>query len=118
MVNAITVLAEGGLKFVPEILVMGGEGGGGSIDGLAATLMKYLGGAGASASPGAGLAPPPRPAGPAPVAKSPTAAALHPAAVMPTPQMDTPPAMPLAGPEKSASPAPPRPPAPKPPARA
>lgn len=43
LVNAVTVLAERNAKFMPEILVMGG-GGGGSIDGLAATLMKYLGG--------------------------------------------------------------------------
>lgn len=44
LVNAVTVLAERNAKFVPEILVMGGAGSGGSIDGLAATLMKYLGG--------------------------------------------------------------------------
>lgn len=49
MVNAVTALADRGLKFVPEILVMGGEGNG-SVDGLAATLMKYLGGAGSGAS--------------------------------------------------------------------
>lgn len=44
LVNAVTVLAERNAKFMPEILVMGGAGGGGSLDGLAATLMKYLGG--------------------------------------------------------------------------
>ncbi|MEN6371642.1 MAG: SPFH domain-containing protein [Armatimonadota bacterium] len=43
LVNAITVLAERNAKFMPEILVMGGNGGGGSLDGLAATLMSYLG---------------------------------------------------------------------------
>jgi len=45
LVNAVTVLAERNAKFMPEILVMGGAngGGGGSIDGLAATLMRYLG---------------------------------------------------------------------------
>lgn len=48
LVNAVTVLAERNAKFIPEILVMGGAGGGGSIDGLAATLMKYLGGGGGS----------------------------------------------------------------------
>jgi hypothetical protein len=42
LINAITVLAEKGTKFVPEILVMGGGDGGGSIDGVAATLMKFL----------------------------------------------------------------------------
>jgi hypothetical protein len=51
LVNAVTVLAERNAKFMPEILVMGGTGGGsGPIDGLAATLMKYLGGAGGGAS--------------------------------------------------------------------
>ncbi|MEN6519821.1 MAG: SPFH domain-containing protein [Armatimonadota bacterium] len=43
LVNAITVLAERNAKFMPEILVMGGNGSGGSLDGLAATLMSYLG---------------------------------------------------------------------------
>lgn len=50
LVNAVTVLAEKQAKFVPEILVMGGAGGSGSIDGLAATLMKYLGGSGGGAA--------------------------------------------------------------------
>jgi hypothetical protein len=45
LVNAVTVLAERGAKFMPEILVMGGTGSG-SIDGLAATLMRALGGRG------------------------------------------------------------------------
>jgi len=40
LVNAITVLAEKQAKFVPDILV---AGGGGSLDGLAASVMKYLG---------------------------------------------------------------------------
>lgn len=52
LVNAITVLAERNAKFVPDILVAGG-GGGGSIDGLAASLMKYLGGAPGGAAPAA-----------------------------------------------------------------
>ncbi len=38
-VNAITVLAEKGLSFVPNILVSGGSS---SVDGLAATLMQFL----------------------------------------------------------------------------
>ena len=33
-------VAEGDIKVVPEVLV---SGGGGSIDGLAATLMRYFG---------------------------------------------------------------------------
>ncbi|MDO8586977.1 MAG: SPFH domain-containing protein [Armatimonadota bacterium] len=45
LVNAVTVLAERGAKFMPEILVAGGNGSG-SMDGLAATLMRYLGGGG------------------------------------------------------------------------
>lgn len=60
LVNAVTVLAERNAKFIPEILVMGGAGSGGSLDGLAATLMKYLGGGGgsfgnAAADAGAGV---------------------------------------------------------------
>jgi len=43
IVNAITALAERNAKIVPEILVMGANGNG-SLDGLAATLMKYIGG--------------------------------------------------------------------------
>ena len=65
MVNAVTALADRGLKFVPEILVMGGEGNG-SVDGLAATLMKYLGGAGSGAS----AEQPPSAARPAPAASA------------------------------------------------
>ncbi|HTY07760.1 MAG TPA: SPFH domain-containing protein, partial [Candidatus Edwardsbacteria bacterium] len=41
VVNAITALADKGAKVMPEILVAGG--GTSSLDGLAATLMKYLG---------------------------------------------------------------------------
>jgi len=59
LVNAVTVLAERNAKFMPEILVMGGGGSGsGPIDGLAATLMKYLGGmpgGGASPAPAGGM---------------------------------------------------------------
>ena len=45
IVNAITVLAEKGIKLVPETLVMGGSGSG-AIEGLAASLMGYFGGLG------------------------------------------------------------------------
>ena len=65
MVNAVTSLADRGLKFTPEILVVGGDGGGGSMDGLAATLMKYLGGGSAGATPSkSAAAPAPAPAKP------------------------------------------------------
>ena len=39
VVNAIDALAKSGTPFVPNILV---TGGGGSIEGLAATLMKFV----------------------------------------------------------------------------
>jgi len=39
LVNVATVLADKGAQFVPQILVMGG---GGAVDGLAATLTKYF----------------------------------------------------------------------------
>jgi hypothetical protein len=41
LVNAVTALAEKGVKFVPEIMVLGGQSG--SQEGLAATLMGYVG---------------------------------------------------------------------------
>lgn len=41
LVNVVTALAERGVKIMPDILV---AGGGGSLDGVAASLMKYLGG--------------------------------------------------------------------------
>jgi hypothetical protein len=54
IVNAITALAERNAKIVPDILVVGT--GGGSLDGLAATLMSHLtkiaGGGQAGAKPG------------------------------------------------------------------
>ena len=55
LVNAVTVLAERKAKFMPEILVTGGSGGGGSIDGLAATLMRYLGGGSGGSQAGPAL---------------------------------------------------------------
>ena len=51
LVNIATVLAEKGAQFVPQILAVGG---GGALDGLAATLTKVLAGqANLPASPGA-----------------------------------------------------------------
>jgi SPFH domain/Band 7 family protein len=49
LVNVITQLSEGTSKFVPDILVTSGNGGGGALDGLAATAMRYLGGNGGAA---------------------------------------------------------------------
>ena len=46
LVNVITALADGSMKFVPDILVASGSNGGGALDGLAATAMRYLGGNG------------------------------------------------------------------------
>jgi len=63
IVNAITALAERGAKFVPDIMVMGGSNGqgGSSLDGLAATLMKYLGSAMKDPEPTVRPANPPKP---------------------------------------------------------
>ncbi len=57
LVNVIAALSEGKAKFVPDILVTGGNGSG-ALDGLAATAMRFLNGGG-SAKPGQ-----PAPAGP------------------------------------------------------
>jgi hypothetical protein len=46
LVNVIAALSEGTSKFVPDILVTGGSNGGGALEGLAATAMRYLGGNG------------------------------------------------------------------------
>ena len=45
LVNVIAALSEGHAKFVPDILVTGGNGGG-AIDGLAAAAMRFLGNGG------------------------------------------------------------------------
>ena len=50
LVNVVTALSEGSSKFVPDILVTSGSNGGGGLDGLAASLMRYLGGNGGTAS--------------------------------------------------------------------
>lgn len=42
LVNVIAALSEGKAKFVPDILVTGGNGGG-ALDGLAAAAMRFLG---------------------------------------------------------------------------
>jgi len=52
LVNVITALADGSTKFVPDILVTSGSNGGGPLDGLAATAMRYLGGNGGKGAPG------------------------------------------------------------------
>jgi len=49
-VNIINALAEKNVKIVPDILVAGG-GGSGAVDGVAATLMRFLGATPAQAAP-------------------------------------------------------------------
>jgi hypothetical protein len=72
LVNVIAALAEGKAKFVPDILVTGGGNGGGALDGLAATAMRFLGGNGGHALGGEGEAG--KKAEPAPASKeAPTA---------------------------------------------
>jgi hypothetical protein len=43
IVNVVAALAEGKAKFVPDVLVAGGNGQGGAIEGLAATAMRFFG---------------------------------------------------------------------------
>lgn len=57
LVNVVTALADGTSKFVPDILVASGANGGGSLDGLAATAMRYLAGNGGAAAGGSKSAP-------------------------------------------------------------
>jgi len=49
LVNVIAALSEGTSKFVPDILVTSGSNGGGALDGLAATAMRFLAGNGGAA---------------------------------------------------------------------
>jgi hypothetical protein len=44
IVNVVTALSEGKAKFVPDVLVTGGNGG--ALDGLAATAMRFFGNGG------------------------------------------------------------------------
>lgn len=60
LVNVIAALSEGTSKFVPDILVTSGSNGGGALDGLAATAMRYLAGNGGN---GAAVGKPPEPKG-------------------------------------------------------
>jgi hypothetical protein len=60
LVNVISALSEGTSKFVPDILVTSGSNGGGALDGLAATAMRYLAG---STGTGVGGGKPPEPKG-------------------------------------------------------
>ncbi len=57
VVAVANAVADGHITVVPEVLVTGG--GGGSFDGLAATLMRYLGTNGSGAGNGKGSADPP-----------------------------------------------------------
>jgi len=62
LVNAVEALAESNVPFVPETLVMGG---GGSLDGVLALLMRQLGSNGATPAEAVmvtAAAPPPLPA--------------------------------------------------------
>jgi len=60
LVNVVTALSEGKAKFVPDVLVTGGNGGG-AFEGLAATAMRFFGnGGGLTAKPS--LPPVPEPA--------------------------------------------------------
>jgi hypothetical protein len=51
IVNVVTALSEGKAKFVPDVLVAGGGNGGGALEGLAATAMRYFGNGGGSHAP-------------------------------------------------------------------
>jgi len=52
----VAALAEGKAKFVPDVLVTGGGNGGGALEGLAATAMKFFGpGNGGAAGSGASV---------------------------------------------------------------
>ena len=53
VVNVVTALADGTSKFVPDILVTSGSNGGGALEGLAATAMRFLGGGGGEGVPAA-----------------------------------------------------------------
>ena len=56
LVAVANAVADGHISVVPEVLV---TGGGGSLDGLAAQLIRYLGGSGNGSSRGSGRAPAP-----------------------------------------------------------
>ncbi len=56
LVNVITALSEGTTKFVPDVLVTSGNGGG-ALDGLAAAAMHYLGNGGNGGAAGASAKP-------------------------------------------------------------
>jgi SPFH domain / Band 7 family len=57
LVNVISALSEGTSKFVPDILVTSGSNGGGALDGLAATAMRYLAGNGGNGAAAAAAKP-------------------------------------------------------------
>jgi regulator of protease activity HflC (stomatin/prohibitin superfamily) len=70
LVAVANAVAEGHITVVPEVLVTGGGSAGGPIDGLAATLMRFLTGGGPNGSPnGSG--------GPAVPAAEPTGSAIE-----------------------------------------
>ena len=57
IVNVVTALAEGKAKFVPDVLVTGGGNGGGALEGLAATAMRFFGNGGSKTSTSALIEP-------------------------------------------------------------
>src|SRR5882762_8795 len=61
IVNVVAALAEGKAKFVPDVLVTGGGNGGGALDGLAATAMKFFGSGNGGSGSGAAAKLPPAP---------------------------------------------------------
>lgn len=61
IVNVVAALAEGKAKFVPDVLVTGGGNGGGALDGLAATAMKFFGSGNGGTGSGAAAKLPPVP---------------------------------------------------------
>ena len=61
IVNLVAALAEGKAKFVPDVLVTGGGNGGGALDGLAATAMKFFGSGNGGTGSGAAAKLPPVP---------------------------------------------------------
>jgi hypothetical protein len=64
IVNVVAALAEGKAKFVPDVLVTGGGNGGGALDGLAATAMKFFGSGNGGSGTGVAAKLPPVPLSP------------------------------------------------------
>jgi hypothetical protein len=61
IVNVVTALSEGKAKFVPDVLVASGGNGGGALDGLAATAMRFFGSGGNGSTGATAALPKPSP---------------------------------------------------------